>query len=641
MKVQHIIPKLLLVLCGVLMGGYASAYDFQVDDQLFFEVISTSDLTCKLDSVSANYEGSLTIPEKVPFKAKDLTVISVGTNCIHACTHLKSVVLPGTISTLEEGCFSECVSLQSADISKFNSTELSSDIFKDCTSLTNVLFPTTVTYLPENFLYGCTGLTKFEIPSWITNIHEGCFYGCTGLSDLKIPEGVQYIGSNALAHSHMKILSLPSTLQSLGKQACYKMNLDSSLNLPDGLISIRDNCFEAATIPSITISASVESIGNECFKSTHIDTIIFKEDSPITELGYSTFESSTANDIILPSNLEKVGESCFRSCSNLKTIIFPKSLRELGSYSLGALSLESLNLSMPINSISSGCFDAPWSKDTSIKHFTWGIPNYNENRCNEYLASQIGSSTVDPTGTAYDLEENSVYLPEIEEFEISAQCNLLYLGIFSGSNEYTNRLFEYYQPQKLIISESEVPLTIVSVENSGNKRTYKIYNTFPEDASGFQRFNKEWMWTLKDLYIGREINGNPLDVPYLERLTIGNVAKVDIAPEPLPCLEVIECTSDTPPSINAEHFSKEQYLDLLVIVPDDAIETYQIADVWRNFWNLTTKSEYIAGIESTKHYTDTTEVARYDCWGNRVDSAYSGIVIILYSDGSTKKFVQR
>ena len=87
----------------------------------------------------------------------------------------------------------------------------------------------------------------------------------------------------------------------------------------------------------------------------------------------------------------------------------------------------------------------------------------------------------------------------------------------------------------------------------------------------------------------------------------------------------------TPPSVSSGNFSNKDYLDLKVYVPQEALEAYQNADVWKNFWNLqaleptaisATEANYGVGI-------DTNAVA-YDLNGRRVKGWQStpGIYII-------------
>lgn len=560
------------------------AYDFDVNGDLFFDIISTAELTCKLDHVNAKYEGSLIIPEKVSFKGRDLTVTTIGSGCIESCVMLKEIKIPNTVTSLEEACFSECASLQSADISQLNSNELSADVFKNCRSLTHVAFPKTVTYLPTNCFYGCIRLSTFEIPTWISRIDSGCFYGCTSLGNVNIPEGVEYIGDNSFSDSEIPSIYLPSTIRALGKETFKNVKLYSALSLPDGLKSIGDKCFYGASIPEISIPSSVESIGRSCFAHTKTKSIKFEEESKITELGYETFESSKIETIKLPSNLEAIGEYCFSNCVNLTKIEFPESLRSLSQYCLANVKLETLTIPVEMDYMRENCFGDK-SEFASIKHFIWGARNINEAAYAKYLS--LSSESSDITWAAYDLETRSCFLCPIEKFEILGSCQFLSLGIFEEADKYyfNGPLFRYSGIKKLIIDDGDNPLALGSIYSSGNRRKYKLYHYFP-DNTDCKHFKNYWMESVDDLYIGREIVGNPLFVPNLKRLHIGKVKKVDIDNSSLLNLEIIESTSIIPPIISEAHFSIEQYMELPVFVPDEAVEAYRNADVWKNFWNI-------------------------------------------------------
>ena len=80
-------------------------------------------------------------------------------------------------------------------------------------------------------------------------------------------------------------------------------------------------------------------------------------------------------------------------------------------------------------------------------------------------------------------------------------------------------------------------------------------------------------------------------------------------------------------------------MNMEVEVPIEALEKYQQAPVWKDFWNLK-GVEGLVGIEGTEAVA-ATEVGRYDLTGKAVSEDYRGIVIVRYSDGTTTKTVQR
>ena len=69
--------------------------------------------------------------------------------------------------------------------------------FSDCSGLTSLTIPSSVTSIGEYAFHGCSGLTSLTIPSSVTSIGESAFYGCSGLTSLTIPSSVTSIGWGA------------------------------------------------------------------------------------------------------------------------------------------------------------------------------------------------------------------------------------------------------------------------------------------------------------------------------------------------------------------------------------------------------------------------------------------------------------
>lgn len=69
--------------------------------------------------------------------------------------------------------------------------------FSDCSGLTSVTIPSSVTSIGYNAFQNCTGLTSLSIPSSVTSIGGNAFYGCTGLNSVTIPNSVTSIGVDA------------------------------------------------------------------------------------------------------------------------------------------------------------------------------------------------------------------------------------------------------------------------------------------------------------------------------------------------------------------------------------------------------------------------------------------------------------
>ena len=85
--------------------------------------------------------------------------------------------------------------------------------FKNCSDLTSLTLPSSVTRIGDYAFYNCSGLTSLTLPSSVTSIGEFAFRYCSGLTSLTIPSGVTSIGMSAFEYcSSLTSLTLPSSV---------------------------------------------------------------------------------------------------------------------------------------------------------------------------------------------------------------------------------------------------------------------------------------------------------------------------------------------------------------------------------------------------------------------------------------------
>ena len=101
-----------------------------------------------------------------------------------------------------------------------NDNELGSCAFLNCSGLTSLSLPSSLTSIEREAFAGCSGLTSLSLPSGITSIDWNAFSGCSGLTSLTLPSSLTSIDSGAFSGcSGLTSLSLPSGLTSIGDGA--------------------------------------------------------------------------------------------------------------------------------------------------------------------------------------------------------------------------------------------------------------------------------------------------------------------------------------------------------------------------------------------------------------------------------------
>ena len=122
----------------------------------------------------------------------------IGNDAFINCTGLTSVEIPNSVTIIGREAFSGCTGLTGIEIPA-SVTSIGEGAFGGCTGLTSIEIPASVTRIGYYAFRGCTGLTSIEIPASVTWIGDYAFRGCTGLTSVEIPNSVTIIGREAFS----------------------------------------------------------------------------------------------------------------------------------------------------------------------------------------------------------------------------------------------------------------------------------------------------------------------------------------------------------------------------------------------------------------------------------------------------------
>lgn len=213
----------------------------------------------------------------------------------------------------------------------------------------------------------CTHLTSVYIPSSVTNIGERAFNYCSWLTSIDIPDGVTEIKDYTFSSCfELKTISIPDSVTDFGQGAFYQCIALREITIPEGMTSIKDSLFSGCgQLTSITIPDSVTSIGGYAFSEcTGLTSIDIPND--VTSIGHNAFDGCThLTSINIPNGVTSVGLRTFRDCTSLTSITIPDSITSIDWNAFeNCTSLVSINYTGTIAQWNAITFDSDWNKNT-------------------------------------------------------------------------------------------------------------------------------------------------------------------------------------------------------------------------------------------------------------------------------------
>lgn len=485
------------------------------------------------------------IETKILSKATTITE-----NSFAGCSGLRSITLPNTVKLLESGAFKDCIALESIDLGCYL-TSIEDNAFSGNSVLSSINLRSST---PPTYSTGFSSSeyinTKVNIPTGSIDNYKNAepwknFWNLTESNDLISLFEVDEIKYLVISGNDVQIVG-----EALSSQK--NLTITSSVKYADKafqVVLIAENAFKNCTeIEYLEIEDGITSIGSNAFEGC-----------------------KNLNNVVLPESVNVLGVGAFKSCISLSTCSWRGSIKNLPDECFyGCTSLQDVSLE-GIESIGNSCFYdcdglAKIILTPSIKSL--GTDAFRACSNLKEFIIEDAYSTIDFPAGSYD-GATSIQKKEINGKTIQFKI------------EYYNPFFSGLPIEKLYIGRnlSDSPRYTISGDGGVDYYLIKSYDAPFSNLSN-----------LTELIVGENVSTIGSSEAFIDEVglavTPGSFKKCS-------SLKEVTVKNSTPPT--GAEFSNAAYSNATLIVPDNTVSLFQVADGWKEFINILDESS--AGIE--------------------------------------------
>ena len=276
------------ILTAVLLVGTAlSAMPYAVEvDGIYYNCIAPNTLSVTYKDTGYNsYSGDIVIPGNLIINGHNYIVTLIDSCAFKNCTGLTSVQLPNSLTAINQEAFAGCTSLSMVDI-PYCVTTIGEHAFEGCTSLTDVLLPESLTTIGIHAFSHCSSLTWIDIPDNVTMLGGYAFSECSSLTTVKLSKRLNVINDHTF-------------------YICRKL---TSIVIPNQVCRIGYAAFQScSSMTSVVLGSAVTTLEDKAFRGCYaLQDITCYRDAPPTWNGFDCFSDVNYTDATLHVRLVRI-----------------------------------------------------------------------------------------------------------------------------------------------------------------------------------------------------------------------------------------------------------------------------------------------------------------------------------------------
>ena len=338
---------------------------FNVDGVQYKVLDESSAALWDASDVSGSYE----IPSQVTYDNATYSVTEIGYRAFWENPNVTDVTMPDTVTTIQDGnansnagifgAFGKCTNLETVTFSK-NLNYIGSFAFWYDAALENVMLPDKLEKIMDEAFDDCSSITNLDLPASVTCVGQ-CALSGTSLVEFTIPktcenfhslalDGISTLTSIYVESGHEYYCSLDGVMYTTDMSwvACYpEGKKDEEYKLPDKVTTIRAGVFgKNKYLEKLILNNCINhsGLGTAMLQKTNISSIEVPSDNPYLKSVDGVLFSKDGKTLILyppnkadsvyfvPAGTINVGtvwDYTFEFCENLEELYIPSSVEKI------------------------------------------------------------------------------------------------------------------------------------------------------------------------------------------------------------------------------------------------------------------------------------------------------------------------